>query len=148
MIEKIKHKRKLYAIIIRKKYKKKKGINFFTSKELTQQIGYMSHPSGHIIKPHIHKKKITKNLLTTEVILVFAGKLRVDFYSNKNKKNYLFSKIINGGDILMLINGAHGFRVIKNTKIIEIKQGPYDEVNDKLKFEEVSENKIRYRSWV
>ena len=146
MIEKIKHKRKLYAIIIRKKYKKKKGINFFTSKELTQQIGYMSHPSGHIIKPHIHKKKITKNLLTTEVILVFAGKLRVDFYSNKNKKNYLFSKIINGGDILMLINGAHGFRVIKNTKIIEIKQGPYDEVNDKLKFEEVSENKIRYRS--
>ena len=46
----------------------------------------------------------------------------------------------------MLINGAHGFRVIKNTKIIEIKQGPYDEVNDKLKFEEVSENKIRYRS--
>lgn len=148
MIEKIKHKRKLYAIIIRKKYKKKKGINFFTSKELTQQIGYMSHPSGHIIKPHIHKKKITKNLLTTEVILVFAGKLRVDFYSNKNKKNYLFSKVINGGDILMLINGAHGFRVIKNTKIIEIKQGPYDEVNDKLKFEEVSENKIRYRSWV
>ena len=148
MIEKIKHKRKLYAIIIRKKYKKKKGINFFTGKELTQQIGYMSHPSGHIIKPHIHKKKITKNLLTTEVILVFAGKLRVDFYSNKNKKNYLFSKIINGGDILMLINGAHGFRVIKNTKIIEIKQGPYDEVNDKLKFEEVSENKIRYRSWV
>ena len=106
----------------------------------------MSHPSGHIIKPHIHKKKITKNLLTTEVILVFAGKLRVDFYSNKNKKNYLFSKVINGGDILMLINGAHGFRVIKNTKIIEIKQGPYDEVNDKLKFEEVSENKIRYRS--
>ena len=146
MIEKIKHKRKLYAIIIRKKYKKKKGINFFTSKELTQQIGYMSHPSGHIIKPHIHKKKITKNLLTTEVILVFAGKLRVDFYSNKNKKNYLFSKVINGGDILMLINGAHGFKVIKNTKIIEIKQGPYDEVNDKLKFEEVSENKIRYRS--
>ena len=72
----------------------------------------------------------------------------LSFYSNKieSKKNYLFSKIINGGDILMLINGAHGFRVIKNTKIIEIKQGPYDEVNDKLKFEEVSENKIRYRS--
>lgn len=146
MIEKIKHKKKLYAIIIRKKYKKKKGINFFTDRDLTQQIGYMSHPSGYIIKPHIHKKKITKNLMTTEVIFILNGKLRVDFYSNKNKKYYLFSKIVNEGDILMLINGAHGFKVIKNTKIIEIKQGPYDEVNDKLKFEEVNENKIRYRN--
>ena len=84
--------------------------------------------------------------MTTEVIFILNGKLRVDFYSNKNKKYYLFSKIVNEGDILMLINGAHGFKVIKNTKIIEIKQGPYDEVNDKLKFEEVSENKIRYRN--
>ncbi|MDA9629756.1 hypothetical protein N9S67_02025 [Candidatus Pelagibacter sp.] len=145
MIEKVKYKKKLYAIIIRKKFKKKSGINFFTEKEHTQQIGYMSHPSGHIIKPHIHKKKITKNLMTTEVILVLKGKIRVDFYSKKNKKDYLSSKVINKDDILMLINGAHGFKIIKSAKIIEIKQGPYDEVNDKLKFDETSENKIRYR---
>ena len=145
MIEKIIFKKKLYAIIIRKNFRKKKGINFFTEKEHTQQIGYMSHPAGHIIKPHIHKKKITKNLMTTEVILVLNGKIRVDFYSKKNKADYLLSKIINKDDILMLINGAHGFKIMKNAKIIEIKQGPYEAVNDKLKFDEVSENKIRYR---
>ena len=49
----------------------------------------------------------------------FAGKLRVDFYSNKNKKNYLFSKIINGGDILMLINGAHGFDLIRIQRLLK-----------------------------
>ena len=65
-------------------------------------------------------KKITKNLMTTEVILVLNGKIRVDFYSKKNKADYLLSKIINKDDILMLINGAHGFKIMKNAqKLIE-----------------------------
>ena len=43
MIEKILYKNKLFALIVRRKFRKKAGINFFTSNEDTQQFGYMKH---------------------------------------------------------------------------------------------------------
>ena len=79
MIEKIIHKKKLLALIVRGKYRNKKGITFFTPNESTQQFGYMKHKKKYIIKPHLHKKRATKIFYTTEVILLLKGTLRVDF---------------------------------------------------------------------
>ena len=143
MIEKIEYKKKLLALIVRNKYRNKKGITFFTPSKTTQQFGYMKHIKGHIIKPHKHKKRITKILSTTEVILLLKGSLRVDFY-NEIKK-YLFSKIINKGDIILLAYGGHGFKVIKDVEMIEVKQGPYSVTKDKVKFDEANEKKIKIK---
>ena len=143
MIEKIIHKKKLLALIVRGKYRNKAGITFFTRKESTQQFGYMKHKKKHIIKPHLHKKRVTKISYTTEVILIFKGKLRVDFYYHYKK--YLFSKILREKDIIMLVHGGHGFKVLKNIEMLEIKQGPYSLIKDKIKFEEVNEKKIRIK---
>ena len=136
MIENIKHKKKLYALIIRKKFRKKKGVNFFTSKEATQQFGYMKHKKNYNIKPHRHQRRKIKILYTTEIILILKGSLRVDFYDQKEK--YLFSKIIRKNDIIMLVHGGHGFKVIKDVEMIEVKQGPYNLTKDKIKFNEVN----------
>ena len=103
----------------------------------------MKHKKGHIIKPHKHKKRITKILSTTEVILLLKGVLRVDFY-NQNKK-YLFSKILREKSIIMLVHGGHGFKVIKDVEMIEVKQGPYNIEKDKVKFNEVNEKKIKIK---
>ena len=141
MIKNIKNKNKLYALIVRKKFRKKKGINFFTSKEATQQFGYMKHKKNHLIMPHKHNKRLTKILITTEVIILFKGILRVDFYNMK--KAYLFSKKVYAGDIIMLVNGGHGFKVLKDVEMIEVKQGPYSLASDKVKFNKVDEKKIK-----
>ena len=130
MIEKVNHKKKLLALIVRGKYRNKKGITFFTPKESTQQFGYMKHKKKYIIKPHLHKKRVTKILYTTEVILLLKGMLRVDFYNLRQK--YLFSKIIKKKDIIMLVHGGHGFKVLKDVEMIEIKQGPYILSKDKI----------------
>ena len=143
MVEKIYHKKKLYAIIVRAKFKKKKGIHFFTPNDTNQQFGYMKHDKGHLIKPHKHKKRATKIFYTTEVIILFKGSLRVDFYDQKQK--YLFSKIIKEKDIIMLVHGGHGFKVLKKTEMIEVKQGPYNIEKDKVKFKEVDEQKIKIK---
>ena len=143
MIEKIKYKNKLYALIVSGNYRKKKGIAFFTPDNTTQQFGYMKHKKGHIIKPHKHKKRITKILSTTEVILLLKGILRVDFY-NQNKE-YLFSKVLKKQSIIMLVHGGHGFKVIKDVEMIEVKQGPYFVSKDKVKFDKADENKIKIR---
>lgn len=143
MIEKIIYKNKLFALIVRGKYRKKRGINFFTSRQATQQFGYMKHKKNYIIEPHRHNKRLTKILSTTEVILLLKGILRVDFY--EKEKKYLFSKIIKEKDIIMLVHGGHGFKVLKNVEIIEVKQGPYSLATDKTKFNKVDEKKIKIR---
>ena len=143
MIEKIFNKKKLYALIVRGKYKKKRGINFFTDKSATQQCGYMNHKKGHVILPHKHNKRFSKIEITTEVIIILQGILRVDFYDNKEK--YLFSKKLYSNDIIMLSNGGHGFKILKDVKMIEVKQGPYSPVKDKIKFLNVDEKKIHYK---
>ena len=143
MVEKIYHKKKLYALIVRAKFRKKKGISFFTPNDTNQQFGYMKHDKGYLIKPHKHKKRDTKIFYTTEVIIILKGTLWVDFYDQKQK--YLFSKIIKQKEIIMLVHGGHGFKVLKNVEMIEVKQGPYSLIKDKKKFDEIDEKKIRIK---
>ena len=134
----------MLALIVRGKYRNKKGITFFTPNESTQQFGYMKHKKKYIIKPHLHKRRLTKISYTSEVILILKGVLRVDFYNLKRK--YLFSKILKKNDIIMLVHAGHGFKILKDVEMLEIKQGPYSLIKDKIKFENVDENKIKYKN--
>ena len=143
MIENITYKKKLLALIVKGNYRKKKGISFFTRKESTQQFGYMKHKKNHIIYPHLHKKRATKTSYTTEVIILLKGSIRIDFYANAKK--YLFSKIIKKNDIIMLVSGGHGFKVLKDVEMIEVKQGPYSLSKDKIKFSNTLESNIKIR---
>ena len=143
MIEQIYNQKKLYALIVRNSYRKKKGISFFTDKKASQQVGFMKHKKNHIILPHRHNKRHSKIDITTEVIIILDGILRVDFYNNKEK--YLFSKKLYKDDLIMLSNGGHGFKVLKDVKMIEVKQGPYSLSMDKVKFERVDESKIKIK---
>ena len=143
MLEKIIYKKKLLALIVRGKYRNRKGVTFFTPNESTQQFGYMKHKKKYVIRPHLHKKRLTKILNTTEVILILKGILRVDFYTQYEK--YLSSKILKENDIIMLVHGGHGFKVLKDVEMLEIKQGPYSLNKDKIKFDNVDDNKIRIK---
>ena len=132
MIEKIIHNKKIFALIVKgKKYKKKRGINFFTKKSFPLQVAHMSHKKNHNIKPHIHFKRLKKIYQTAEVLIILSGVLRVDFYTNKKK--YVKSKELVKNDILILLNGGHGFFLKKNCTFIEVKQGPFFPDKDKKK---------------
>ena len=133
MIEKIKYKNDLIAMIIRsKKYKQKKGINFFTKEREPIQVAYMSHKKDHKIQPHSHVKKIRIIKTVPEVLIILEGILRVDFYNSQKK---IFKKRnLSKNDIIILLKGAHGFAVKKNCKFIEVKQGPFFGLKDKKKF--------------
>ena len=95
------------------------------------------------LKAHKHQKRETKIFLTSEVIIIQKGKLRVDFYNDQTK--YLFSVVLKKNQIIMLVHGAHGFKVLESVKMLEIKQGPYKLSKDKIKFNEVDEKKIKIK---
>ena len=131
MIEKIEINKVLYAIIIRSNYKGD-GIEFFTPEDFSQQLAYMRRPKGYRIQPHIHKKINKQINFTQEVLFIKSGKLKVDFFDEKKK--YLQSNILEKGDIILLSKGGHGFEIIEESEIIEVKQGPYDKELDKERF--------------
>ena len=119
------------AIIIRSNYKKE-GISFVTPNEYSQQMAYMHHPQGHVIAPHIHNEVIREIRDTKEVLVIKNGKLRCDFYTDG--KEYIKSTIVETGDVIMLVQGGHGFECLEETEMIEIKQGPYAGEADKVRF--------------
>ena len=82
-------------------------------------------------------------MITTEIIIILKGILRVDFYDQIQK--YMFSKILKKGQIIFLMHGAHGFKVLKDVQMIEVKQGPFNKNVDKIKFLPAEENKIKIK---
>jgi mannose-6-phosphate isomerase-like protein (cupin superfamily) len=123
----------LFAIIVRGTFQEP-GITFFSSPELSQQLAYMSHPQGKSIAPHRHNKVTREVHYTQEVLVIQKGKLQVDFYTEAEQ--YLESRILLAGDVILLCSGAHGFQVLEPLEMIEIKQGPYAGENDKTRFPE------------
>ena len=142
MIEKIINNEKLLSIIIRAEYKSD-GIEFFTPDDFSQQLAYMHRKKNYAISPHIHNAVQRDVQFTQEVLIIKSGKVRVDYYDEKKK--YLESRILNKGDVVLLAYGGHGFEMIEDSEIIEVKQGPYLDKVDKIRFDSVKKNKLKIR---
>lgn len=131
LIEKVVHKDEVLAIIVRKDFHES-GIHFFTPDEYSQQLAYMRHPAGKLIEPHRHNAVSREVQYTQEVLFITKGVLRVDFYDNKDR--YLHNRTLEGGDVIILVSGGHGFQVIEEVEMFEVKQGPYVGEADKTRF--------------
>jgi hypothetical protein len=130
-LEYLYYNKELYSIILREKFSSS-TIMFFTEDDTPQQLGYLPHKKGDIIKPHIHNPLKREIYNTNELLLVKRGKVKVKFYNQK--KEYVGSDIIESGDMIHLSRGGHGFEILEDTVMIEIKQGPYLGVDDKERF--------------
>lgn len=141
-VEEIKKKNKLIAMIIRNNYACD-GVDFITPDDYSQQVAYMHHPTGKIIDAHVHNVVHRNVVLTQEVLFIKRGILRVDFYDEY--EDYLESKDLYAGDIILLVSGGHGFRVLEEVEMIEVKQGPYAGEQDKTRFKGANESQITYK---
>ena len=141
-VEEVKKKNRLLAMIIRNDYQCE-GVDFITPSEYSQQVAYMHHPTGKIIDAHVHNLVHRNVVLTQEVLIIKKGILRVDFYDEY--EDYLESRNLYAGDIILLVSGGHGFKVIDEVEMIEVKQGPYSGDQDKKRVLGVDENQIMYK---
>ncbi|WP_243555097.1 hypothetical protein [Helicobacter cinaedi] len=101
----------------------------------------MKRPKDYLIPPHIHNAVPREVLYTKEVLFIKSGKVRVDFYDDK--QNYLKSSILEQGDVILLAFGGHGFYMLEESEIIEVKQGPYAGEQDKVRFESIGDTSVR-----
>jgi hypothetical protein len=103
----------------------------------------MKRNKDYVIDPHVHNPVKREVVWTQEVLFIKSGKVRVDFYNNK--KLYLESRIINKGDVILLASGGHGFTMLEESEIIEVKQGPYSSDKDKTRFDTIHPSKVRLK---
>lgn len=127
-IEKIIDEEKILAVVVRKDSSLKE-VNFFTPQDFSQQLGLLVHEKGKKIKAHRHKLIKREITLTQEVLVVLEGKVKIDLYNEKLKK--IKTVVISDGDTILLAHGAHSIEILEDSRIIEIKQGPYAGVDDK-----------------
>jgi len=119
------------ALIVRASYSPS-SIDFLTPDSFGQQVAYMNRPAGEVIQAHIHEP-ISRTLIgTQEVLIIRRGRIRVDFY--ESDRVYISSAILGPGDLMLLNTGGHGFEVLEDIDMIEIKQGPFAEGRDKTRF--------------
>ena len=138
-VEEVKKKNKLLAIIIRSDYQCS-GVDFITPNEYSQQVAYMHHPAGKVIDAHVHNLVHRNVVLTQEVLFIKKGVLRVDFYDDY--KDYRESHILKAGDTILLTSGGHGFKVLEEVEMIEVKQGPYSGDKDKTRFPSIDDAEV------
>ena len=136
MLNYVRHNGKLLSIIIRSQFRKE-GIEFFTPDDFSQQLAYMNRSKDYVIPPHVHNSVQRDVHFTQEVLVIKTGKVRVDYYDDD--QNYLESNVLNQGDVVLLAYGGHGFQMLEDSEIIEIKQGPYAGEKDKTRFKPIDD---------
>lgn len=126
-IKEIKKNNKTFALIIPAKLEKE-GTNFFTDNDNPLQVGILNKKKGIKISPHIHRKSKRIISQTQEILYIEKGKVRANFYDEGGKK--IKSAILNHGDTVLLLSGGHGFDLLKDSKALIIKQGPYRSIKE------------------
>jgi hypothetical protein len=105
---------------------------FFTPPEFKQQVGYVVYPAGGEITRHVHRSIERRLMGTSEVLVVKKGHCLIDIYSDDQE--LVVTRDLYPGDVMLMVGGGHGFRMIEDTVLLEIKQGPYTGLEEKEHF--------------
>lgn len=138
-IQTIEHDGYVLAIILPAKFEAE-GIHFFTPDDFSQQLAYMRRPTGYVVQPHVHNPVKREVEYTKEVLFIRSGRLRMDLYDDN--QNYLESRLLSAGDVVLLVRGGHGFEMLEDCEIIEVKQGPYAGDKDKTRFTMIGSDRL------
>jgi hypothetical protein len=121
--ERIADGNKTLAMVIRAK-DWEAGLHFVSSEEDYQQVGLWGYDRGKNLSPHIHLSVPREVTRTQEVVFVKEGRIRADIYTEQEE--FVTSVELCEGDTIILLHGGHGYEILEdNTKVLEVKNGPY-----------------------
>ena len=69
---------------------------------------------------------------TSEALIMVNCQVLVTIYDDEKIK--IHESVIKAGEVVVFFNGGHELYVQKDSYFFEIKQGPYDEQTDKVRF--------------
>ena len=88
------------------------------------QVSAIQLAQGRVVKPHQHLPAERNTVGTQESWILWQGRVQVKLYDLDQVLVKEFE--LGAGDCMVLYRGGHSFTVLDdNTKLIEIKNGPY-----------------------
>lgn len=130
-IERISYDGSPLAYIIRAEMTPAKT-TFVTPPEFKQQVGFVVYPAGGEIERHNHRPLERHLIGTSEVLVVQRGRCEIDIFNDG--RELVATRELCRGDIMLMVGGGHGFRMMEDTVFLEIKQGPYTGEDEKERF--------------
>ena len=105
---------------------------FLTPDTLNLQLGFVVYPAGGEIARHVHRpvERVTRG--TAEAVLVRSGRCELDLYDDGGAR--IASRELRAGDLALIVGGGHGYRMLEDTVLLEVKQGPYTGLGEKERF--------------
>lgn len=130
-VERIEHEGRALAYIIRGELLPERTV-FLTPDDFKQQVGFIVYPAGGQIARHVHRPLERHIVGTSEVLVVRKGRCEIDVYSDA--RELVATRELRRGDVMLMVGGGHGFRMLEDTVFLEIKQGPYTGLDEKERF--------------
>lgn len=130
-IEQIQYQGRPLAYVIRASFLPAET-TFLTPPEFKQQVGYIVYPAGGEVARHIHRPMQRHLVGTSEVLVVKKGHCLIDIYTDDHE--LVATRDLYPGDVMLMVAGGHGFRMLEDTVLLEIKQGPYAGMDEKERF--------------
>jgi len=130
-IEQVVWEGKPLALIIRADFNPQKT-TFLTPLDFNLQLGFVVYPAQGEILRHVHRPLERHVVGTTEVLAVKKGRCEIDIYNDQ--RELVATRELRTGDVMLMVGGGHGFRMIEDTILLEIKQGPYTGIDEKERF--------------
>jgi hypothetical protein len=106
--------------------------SFVTPDDMTMQAGFIVYPAGGEVARHVHRPLARSIVGTGEVLVVRRGSCEVELYDEARQP--LATRLLVAGDVIVLVAGGHGFSMLEDTVLFEIKQGPYTGLDEKERF--------------
>ena len=131
LVERVFHGDQPLAYIIRAGFAPDRT-TFLTPDEFKQQVGFVVYPKGGEIARHVHRPLERSLVGTSEVLVLRKGRCLMDIYNDD--KQLVATHELGAGDVMLMVGGGHGFRMLEDTIFLEIKQGPYTGIDEKERF--------------
>ena len=91
---------------------------FVTPPDYKQQVGFIAYPAGGEVQRHLHLPLERHLVGTSEVLFVRKGRCVLDVYDDS--KELVATRKIRAGDLMLMVGGGHGFRMLENTLFLEV----------------------------
>jgi len=132
-VEEVVWDNQVIAIIMRRDVKVE-DVKFISPPDYPLQVGVIRRSVGYTVRPHIHNRIPKQVDSVQEVLHIEEGSVEVEFFTPEGE--VIGSRILNMGDTIILGAIGHGLKILEDTKIFEVKQGPYMKDKDKVYFDE------------
>ena len=110
------------------------GLQAYSADEDFVQVLSWNYGEGKMLQSHIHIESPRIAARTQEAIIVLSGRLRANLYDEE--RQLLSSIVVGMHECMVFLAGGHGYEILQeDTKVFEVKNGPYPGLNsDKVKF--------------